>query len=111
MSDISTRLRKSAQECADENINGWGNLMTMAADEIERLQKENDLWVPNNECGSGSTQMSIELKDVMQWLDELATELELPKYEDSFEQYLVQEGAVHELKARIHKLNNGRIGL
>lgn len=52
--------------------------------------------------------MSIELKDVLRWLDELATELKLPKYEDSFEQYLVREGAISELKERIQKLDNGR---
>lgn len=52
--------------------------------------------------------MSIELKDVMQWLDELGTELKLPKYEDSFEQYLVETGAIHELKGEIQKLDHRR---
>ena len=52
--------------------------------------------------------MSIELKDVLQWLDELEYDLKLPKYEDSFEQYLVREGAIHKLKGQIQKLDNGR---
>ena len=52
--------------------------------------------------------MSVDIKDVLQWLDELATELKSPKYEDSFEQYLVREGAIYHLKADIQKLDNER---
>ena len=52
--------------------------------------------------------MSIELKDVLRWLDVLAIELKLPKHDHSFGQFLVGEGAVHELKERIQKLDNMR---
>ncbi len=51
---------------------------------------------------------SIDLKDVLHWLDELETEMKLPKYEDSFEQYLVRDGHVRKLKAQIQKLDNER---
>jgi hypothetical protein len=37
--DIVDTLRVQAQEIADENHAGWGNTMTTAADEIERLRK------------------------------------------------------------------------
>lgn len=56
----------------------------------------------------GNIMTSIELKDVLQWLDELATELKLPKHEHSFDQYLVREGAIHEIKGEIQKLDDGR---
>ena len=39
--DIVTALRRGAKECAKENIAGWGNTMTSAADEIETLKAEN----------------------------------------------------------------------
>lgn len=55
-----------------------------------------------------NTKMSIELKDVLRWLDVLATELKLPKHDHSFGQFLVGDGAVHELKERIQKLDNMR---
>ncbi len=64
----------------------------------EAAEKENKMEIKT----------SVELKDVLQWLDELATELKLPKHEHSFEQYLVIEGAIHKLKGQIQKLDNGR---
>lgn len=36
--DIVTTLRKQAIEVAEEDIPGWGNTMTVAADEIDRLR-------------------------------------------------------------------------
>lgn len=37
---IPDMLRYAAQEVAEENIGGWGNLMNDAAERIEKLEKE-----------------------------------------------------------------------
>jgi hypothetical protein len=41
--ELVRELRKAAQEIADEGHNGWGNLCSLAADEIERLQDEREI--------------------------------------------------------------------
>ena len=38
---IAQRLRTTAIEVADENIDGWGNLMSDAANRIDELEKLN----------------------------------------------------------------------
>jgi hypothetical protein len=38
--DIQSLLRQAADEIASEGHNGWGNLMTSAADHIEALERQ-----------------------------------------------------------------------
>lgn len=41
MSDVKSTLIEQAAEIAKEGYYGWGNTMTLAADEIARLEREN----------------------------------------------------------------------
>ena len=46
--DLPALLRQEAAVIAREGINGWGNMMTSAADEIVRLRAEIERWRDSN---------------------------------------------------------------
>lgn len=46
MTDIVETLRKQARDIAKQGVNGWGNTMQFAADEIEALRAKLDTQLP-----------------------------------------------------------------
>jgi hypothetical protein len=71
--DIVIFLRNQAKEIAGDGHNGWGNTMTLAADEIETLRKHKiELSLANSEVAELNTA-----------LVEFVTEVSQTPYSDS----------------------------